>query len=137
MKEKSSRLKAENVLSDSKEQIDEEIQEMVAGVRRRKSKGLHGKFATSKTFDKPHSQSVGWQRDSAISFTFCEWRKGLLQKLCFWNLFRIYLLALKAMKPRFSFPYFSECGFLVETEFIYRVIYRAWINVMISSILAR
>lgn len=60
MKEKSSRLKAENVFSDSKEQIDEEIQEMVAGVRRRKSKGLHGKFATSKTFDKLHRLAKGF-----------------------------------------------------------------------------
>ena len=32
---------------------------------------------------------------------FCEWNKGYLQKRCFRNLFRIYLLVLKAMKSVF------------------------------------
>jgi len=101
------------------------MQGFVSGIGHHESKRLYDKFASSPKFMCLAEWFNAVFNDNFPKF--CEWNKGWLQKRCLRNLFRIYLLMLKAMKSVFLCIFLNEnyCvkAKLMETKFIYRVIH--------------
>ena len=100
------------------------MQGFVGGINHHKSKRLYKKCASSPNFMCLAKWFNVVFNDNFAKF--CKWNKGLLQRRCFRNLFRIYLLILKALKSVFLCILLNEnyrLKLLMENKFIYRVMH--------------